>query len=58
MLKAKTFWGHKNNLFRQWKVRTIFEAEYTFKIGTLRFLQIKYIRAIKMPIKLEQIIGT
>ena len=41
-LKAKNlqnFWDHQNNLFKQWKVRTIFETECCFDL----FLEVSQI---------------
>ena len=48
-LKAESlqiFWDHINNLFEQWKVRTIFETEYFLNL----LLEAWFNRTIKIPI--------
>ena len=43
------FWDYKNNLFEQWKLRTIFEIE-GFNNLFLEVSQVKYIRTFRIQI--------
>ena len=54
MLMAKNFqkfWDHKNNLFQQWKVNTIFETECWFLTCSWKFLRSNILEPLELKSK-------